>query len=91
MTPLKGFLASLRPGETILIGVVCTYVGAMLYLFSDTLFGDGTIVYYVLGIGASLFLVGLMLIVSGVIQALIGVIKTLILTIRGWIIDDDTG
>ena len=91
MTPLKGFLASLRPGEIILIGVFCTYVGAMLYLFSDTLFGDGTIFPYVVAVGAGLFLSGLLLTISGVIQALIGVIKALIVTIRGWIIDDDTG
>ena len=91
MSPLKGFFASLRPGEIILIGVSCTFFGALLYLFSDTLFGDGTIFYYVIAVGASLFFSGLLLTVCGVIQALIGVIKALFVTIRGWIIDDDTG
>ncbi len=91
MNPLKGFFASLRPGEIILIGVSCTVFGALLYLFSDTLFGDGTIFPYVLAVGAGLFFVGLLLTVSGVIQALISVIKTLIVTIRGWITDDETG
>lgn len=74
---------SMRPGLTIFIGVICTLVGALLYLFSDTLFGYGTILVYVLIVSLGLFFGGLALTV-------VGVIKALIVTIRGWIIDDES-
>jgi hypothetical protein len=81
----------MRPGLTIIIGVICLLVGALLWLFSDTLFSGETILSYVMLGSMMLFLGGLLLTVGGVIQALIGVIKTLIVKIRGWIIDDETG
>jgi len=75
---------SMRPGLTILIGVICLLVGALLWLFSDTLFGGGTILLYVFIVSMFLFFGGLLLTVGGVTKALI-------VTIRGWIIDDNTG
>lgn len=74
---------SMRPGLTILIGVICLLVGALLWLFSDTLFSGETILFYVMLGSLMLFLGGLVLTVGGVIKALI-------VKIRGWITDDES-
>jgi len=77
------FRLSMGPGWIILSGVICTLVGALLFLFSDTLFSGETIVLYVGVVGISMCIGGLVATVVGVIQALIGVIRALIVKIRG--------
>lgn len=74
---------SMRPGLAIFIGVICTLVGALLWLFSDTLFTGETILLYVM-------LGSMMLFLGGLVLTVVGVIKALIVTIRGWIIDDES-
>lgn len=58
-------------------------VGALLWLFSDTLFSGETILSYVM-------LGSMMLFLGGLVLTVVGVIKALIVTIRGWIIDDES-
>ena len=65
------FRLSMRPGLTIIIGVICLLVGALLFFFSDTLFSGETTLLYVFFISIILFLFGLVLTVSGVIRALV--------------------
>ena len=61
-----------------MLSLIISAVGAVLFLFSDTLFGDSDIAY-------NLMLLGLILFPVGVILAFVGIVELLFAKIKQWI------
>lgn len=66
------------PGWFTVLGLAISVLGAMFFLFSDTLFGDTDIAYNLMFVGLILFVTGILIAVISIFQLIFGVIK-------GWI------
>ena len=66
------------PGWFTVLGLAIAVLGAIVFLFSDTLLGDTDVAYNLMFLGSILFLTGILIAVIGIFELIFGVIK-------GWI------